>query len=334
MPTLQDVAQRAGVSTATVSKVISNTPYVSAATRSRVLKAIKDIGYRPNLAARALASGRTYIIAVVFPYIYDAIFQDPLVMRILEGIEAVCTAQHYNLLLSTPRLHKGKVDDHYIQLVQSGYIEGLIAIDNVAETSFAVESESWNVPTVILGYHKGKYQIHSDNYSGGKQMMDYLLELGHTCMGIISVPSELNMAIDQRIIGIQAALMAADKNMASLPIAYGDFSSESGAEAAQQLLNEQADLTAILCINDRMAIGAMRQLQQMGKHIPDDISVIGYDNIDMSIISNPPLTTIDQPASTLGQNAAKMLFELLDGQSPNSQVLPTRLIVRESTAML
>src|SRR5215207_9299732 len=103
MPTLQDVAKKAGVSTATVSKVLSNTPYVSDATKAKVLEAVEALGYRPNLAARALSSGKTHIIAVVFPYIFDAIFKDPLVMAILEGVESVCTEQHYNILLSTPR---------------------------------------------------------------------------------------------------------------------------------------------------------------------------------------------------------------------------------------
>jgi DNA-binding LacI/PurR family transcriptional regulator len=332
MPTLNDVAERAGVSTATVSKVLSNTPYVSAATRARVLKAIKETGYYPHLAARALASGKTSIIAVVFPYIYDAIFKDPLVMRILEGIEAVCTEQHYNLLLNTPRLHKGKVDEAYMQLVQSGYVEGLIAIDNVPAMSFAAEAENWGIPTVVLGYHNGDYQVYSDDYQGGQQLLRTVLEHGHTQIGIITTPDEMNQAVARRMQGIHAVFAQSGLPTANLVVVYGEFSSESGAEAAHELLEQNPQLTVIVGLTDRMAIGAMSYLQQNGKQIPTDISVVGYDNIPMAAVSNPPLTTIDQNPVELGQQATELLFKRLNGAEPSTVVLSPALIMRGSLA--
>ena len=154
MPTLEDVAKRAGVSTATVSKVLSNTPYFTEKTRSKVMRAVAELGYIPNLAARALSSGKTGIIAVVFPFVYEAIFTDPLVMYILQGIEAVCAQQGYNLLLSTPRLAENEIDVTYLQLVQSGYLDGVIAIDNHPQVSALTAVRAKGTPAVSMGYHE------------------------------------------------------------------------------------------------------------------------------------------------------------------------------------
>ncbi|MEO0564175.1 MAG: LacI family DNA-binding transcriptional regulator, partial [Chloroflexota bacterium] len=135
MPTLTEVAKRAGVSTATVSKVLSNTPYFTEETRQKVMQAVEEIGYIPNLAARALSTGKTHIIGVVFPYIFDTVFTDPLVMEILQGIETVCREQGCSVLLSTPRIDDGEVENSYVQLIRSGYLDGIIALDNVPVAS-------------------------------------------------------------------------------------------------------------------------------------------------------------------------------------------------------
>ncbi|MEO1286912.1 MAG: LacI family DNA-binding transcriptional regulator [Chloroflexota bacterium] len=246
MPTLQDVAKRAGVSTATVSKVLSNTPYFSDATRHKVMDAVRELGYRPNLAARALSSGKTNIIAVVFPFIYDAIFKDPFVMRVLEGIEAVCTEQGYNILLSTPRLHDNEPDDHYMRLLQSGYIEGLIAIDNVESVSFAQYGEEMDVPSVTLGHHKGAYRVWSDNFKGGKLLMEHVLSQGHRHIGIISVKPEMNLAIQERMRGMQYVIDHASLDY-ELPIIESDFSSEGGIKSASTLMREHPELSLINC---------------------------------------------------------------------------------------
>lgn len=332
MATLQDVAKRAGVSTATVSKVLSNTPYFTDETRDKVLLAVEELGYVPNLAARALSSGKTHIIAVVFPYIYDAIFQDPLVMQILEGIEAECTPQGYNLLLSTPRLSKGKKHRQYNQLIQSRYFDGLIAIDNVPKAPAIEPVLDKNIPAVAIGYNPAPYWVRTDDYSGGQQLMGHITNLGHRRIGIITVRENLNLAVDQRMAGMQAVLAATDIAVESCPVAYSDYSSQGGAKAAKELLENHPDLTAIMCMNDRMAMGATQQVQQMGRRVPADISITGYDNIVMSAIFTPPLTTIDQHAAQIGHTAVRMLIDLLRGYQPTCAVLPTHLIVRGSTA--
>ncbi|MGJ3239109.1 MAG: LacI family DNA-binding transcriptional regulator [Anaerolineae bacterium] len=332
MPTLQDVAKYAGVSTATVSKVLSNTPYFSETTRDKVLEAVAALGYRPNMAARALSSGKTNIIAVVFPFIYDAIFKDPLVMRVLEGIEAVCTEEGYNILLSTPRLKDTKPEDHYLRLIQGGYIEGLIAIDNVPAVSFSQLAEACQVASIVLGHHEGDYRVQSDNFHGGTLLMKAVLSHGHQKIGMISVPAEMNIAIQQRLAGLLEVYKHTNLPF-EIPIIESDFSSQGGANAARKLLEQEPELSAIIALNDRMAIGAMSAVQQMGISIPEQLSVVGYDDIPIASTTRPALTTINQTPVELGRAAAELLLARLNQASkPSNVVLRPQLVMRESLA--
>jgi DNA-binding LacI/PurR family transcriptional regulator len=334
MPTLRDVARQAGVSTATVSKVLSNTPYFTEETRLRVLKAVEDLGYRPNLAARALSSGKTHIIAVVFPYVYEAIFTDPLVLSILQGVEETCYQRRYNMLLSTPRVTDAGVDEHYHQLIQSGYIEGVLAIDNVPLASVLRPALERGIPGVVLGYHDAAHFVRSSDCSGGQQLMRYVLASGHRHIGIVSVPEGLHFSIRERLKGLALAAADAGVDFAALPKVNGDFSIASGAACAEQLLTLHPQLTMLICLNDRMAMGAVQQARTMGRQVPTDLSVVGYDNIPAAATFSPALTTIDQQAPELGRAAAQMLFDLLDKKNPEPIYMPTQLIVRESSAQI
>jgi DNA-binding LacI/PurR family transcriptional regulator len=332
MANLQDVAKRAGVSIATVSKVISNTPYVAEATRQKVLDAIQELGYRPNLAARALSSGKTHIVAVVFPYVYDALFKDPLVLAILEGVEGVLNAHKYNLLLSTPRLSEDGIDESYFNLLESGYVDGLIAIDSVPLASVAQAAQARKLPSVVIGYHSAPLSVRCDDYQGGVLLMEHLLSLGHRQIGIVSVPGTMNLAVNQRLLGMAEACAAQGIDFAALPVIEGDFSTQGGAQVAERLLSQHPQLSALVCVNDRMALGAIQRLQQVGLRVPEDVSVVGYDNLAQGEFSSPPLTTINQHAATLGQSAAEMLFLALAGHKPAPRVLAPTLVVRQSTA--
>lgn len=334
MPTLQDVAKRAGVSIATVSKVLSNTPYFTDATRDKVMLAVKEIGYRPNLAARALSSGKTHIIAVVFPHVYDTIFKDPLVMQILEGIEMIATPQHYNILLSTPRLETDSLEEHYHQLIQSGYVEGVIAIDNVRTASAAQVAVSYDIPTVVIGYHESQsdYSVRNDDYQGGVLQMAHLLKLGHKQIGIITIAPDTNLAVIERLRGQRDVATENGIDFDSLPTACGDFSVNSGAVAAQELLDSHPDLTALICLNDRMAMGAIQTAVARGLRVPADLTVIGYDDIPVSAVYSPPLTTINQHAVLLGEESARMLIAILNDKQPIPVVHQPTLINRGTSA--
>src|SRR5688572_23322422 len=247
MATLLDVAKAAGVSTATVSKVLSNTPYFTEETRRKVMLAIKEVGYSPNLPARALASGKTEIIAVVFPLLNDPLFNDPFVLHMLQGIESECHAHGYHMLLSTPRLTINGPEDHYLRLVQSRYLDGIIALDNVPLASVLEPVQAQGIPCVCIGYHPAPYFVRTDDYNGGMQVMQHILDLGHRELGIISVPESLNFSINHRLAGMRAALEAYGLSYSDLPSYQGDFSVSSGSTAAEALLNEYPNLTALVC---------------------------------------------------------------------------------------
>jgi DNA-binding LacI/PurR family transcriptional regulator len=332
MATLVDVARAAGVSTATVSKVLSNTPYFTEATRAKVMRAVDELGYVPNLAARALSSGKTHIIAVVFPYVYDALFTDPLVLRILEGIEAELTGKGYNILLSTPRLRGSGPDTHYTRLIRSGYIEGVIALDSVPMASVLEIVRQRKLPGVAIGYHPNMYAVRSDDVHGGQLQMEHIIQLGHRRIGVIASDESLHFSIGHRLEGLAQMAAAHGLDFRQMPRENGDFSMDSGAEALKNLLAAHPDLTAVICLNDRMAMGAIQAARALGRRVPDDLTVIGYDNLPITTASSPTLTTIDQQAPELGRIAATMLFEVLGGAQPASVTLPTTLITRESSA--
>ncbi len=334
MATLQDVARLAGVSTATVSKVLSNTPYFTEDTREKVMRAVEALGYVPNLAARALSTGKTHIIAIVFPYVYDTIFTDPLVLRILEGIEAECSQRGYNILLSTPRLNDSGPDEHYQQLVKSGYMDGVIALDSVPMASVLEIVRKKGIPAVSIGYHPHEYTVCSDDFSGGHQLFQHVAELGHQHIGIVGVPENLHYAIARRLDGLRTAAAEAGITFDALPREDGDFSTTSGAMCAARLFDKHSELTALICLNDRMAMGVIQHVRQIGRHVPDDLTVVGYDDIPISAAFTPPLTTIDQRAVEVGQAATRTLFAIFDGQTPSPVTVPVNLVVRQSSGQV
>jgi LacI family transcriptional regulator len=167
---------------------------------------------------------------------------------------------------------------------------------------------------------------------GGRLIGEHLLGQGHRKIGVITVPEDMNFALNERYIGLCTACESYGIDGRDLPKAYGDFSTNGGETAAKQLMTDHPDLTVLISLNDRMALGAIRYLQSVGKQIPTEVSVTGYDDINLARLSSPALTTIDQNATQLGQQAARMLFEILKGGTPSSLNLPVELKVRATTA--
>lgn len=296
------------------------------------MQAVEELGYIPNLAARALSSGKTHIISVVFPYVYDAIFADPMVLNILQGVEAECSQRGYNILLSTPRLTATGADENYLLLVRSGYLDGVIALDSYPVASVLEPVHRKGIPCVGIGYHPTTYQVRSDDRSGGFQLMQHVVGLGHQRIGIIAVPPKNHLCVPERLAGIRAAAEAAGLDFDAMPQTDGDWSTPGGARCAAELLARQPDLTALICLNDRMAMGAIQQAREMGRHVPRTLTVAGYDDIPMASVFAPPLTTISQQGPELGSRAARMLFDVLAGRQPELVTMPTHLIARQSSA--
>jgi DNA-binding LacI/PurR family transcriptional regulator len=332
--TIRDVAKRASVSISTASRILSNSTAekYSAATQAKVLRASLELGYRPNFAARALVSGKTRIVAAVFPRIYDSPFTALASLQILAGIEAYCSENGYHLLLSSPQIKDGKVDASFVNLLAGGYPDGIIVDGHFRIDPLIEVLEQFALPTVTLGYHPHSYYLRSDNFLGGRLLMEHLLELGHRRVGIIALTDGVSLAAEQRLKGIQAACQAQGVDYQTLPRFDGTFSSDSGAKAAAALIAANPDLTALIALNDRMAMGAIRHLQEMGCRIPEQISVVGYDDLPQAQDFHPALTTINQQLSRWGELAMDMLLALIEGQEPEPVVLPPRLIVRRSAA--
>lgn len=313
MATLREVAKLASVSTATVSKVLSNTPYVSEETRARVLQAINALNYVPNLAARALSHGRTYNIGVIFPYHYDHLFADPLMLTVLEGVENICTREGYNILLSTPRSPITE-SEQYQRLVRSGYLDGVIMFETLPGNSASTLIAPYDYPDVTIGGHTPPgttNAVQLDDFGGAKALADYILGLGHRRVGIVGIEAAALIAADERMAGYRAAFAEVEVDFALVPRVVGKFSIESGYQAAHELLERAPDLTAIICLNDRMAMGAIQCVWARGLRVPEDISVAGFDDIPGAAYFAPPLTTVRQPAKAMGEKAAEILFEAI-----------------------
>ena len=332
--TIRDVAERAQVSTSTASRILSNstTEKYAEATQARVLRASLELGYRANFAARALASGKTHIVAAIFPRIYDTPFTALASLQILSGIEAFCSENGYHALLSSPRIINGVVDPSFTDMLARGYPDGVIIDGNFHVEPIMTILQQFNLPIVMFGYHPHSYYLRSDNFAGSKMLMQHIIELGHRHIGIIGLADGISPTADERLRGLRVRAEEQGLNFDQLPRINGTFSSDSGAKAAESSLAQHPDLTALIALNDRMAMGAARHLQEIGYHIPDQISVVGYDDLPQSSEFTPPLTTINQHLSEWGGLAMNMLLEILDNRKPEPIILQPQLVVRRSTA--
>jgi len=336
LATLKEVAQRAGVSSATVSKVLSNTPYVSTTTRERVLQAVDELGYTPHLAARALAAGRTYNIGVIFPFIYTSLFADVQVTTFLEGVEAAASERGYNILLSSPSM---PVQDSelYRRFVGSHYFDGVLVQENLPDEILSSFIAQHGYPYVTVGYRSLNDTVNCirlDDYGGAFTAARHLLDLGHRRIGIISVGPLPSFFLIERMRGYRDAFAASGLDLDAMPVAYGGYSIPSGETAMCQLLAVTDPYpTAVLCINDMMAFGAIRAARSEGLRVPEDISIVGFDDIPLAPYVDPPLTTVRQPSRDIGYRGAAMLFDLIERKQPAYEtiIVPTSMIVRGST---
>lgn len=339
MANIYDVARLASVSTATVSKVLSNTPYVSHKTRQKVLDAVDDLGYSPSIAARSLSGNRRFVIGLAIPYKPQYLFRDPFLLEIIQGIEEVANENDYNLLFTTAR--KTNPQGAYNRLLNKGYVDGVIILETVKGAELDKKLVESGIPRVAVGYSMNQNDnpevltpaIHANDYDGAYQATRHLLGLGHRRIGVINGPANFMVAMEERYQGYRAALAEAGLEPAPELVVNGDFTLESGIAAGRRLLQFSPRPTAIFSFNDRMALGAMRSARELGLKIPTDLSIVGFDDVEVAQASDPPLTTVRQPAMRIGQAAARRLFELLNQNNTEHDpiVLPAELVLRATT---
>jgi LacI family transcriptional regulator len=332
-PTLEEVARMAHVSRSTVSRVINDHPNVRPETKQRVWQAIRDSGYRPHAVARSLVTNRTHIIGIVIPEAVTTVFSDPFFPLLLRGATEVCNAHDYQLLLSLFTA-PAQQEEMCQRVLRSGYVDGVIVASAVVDDPLIPSMLRDGVQLVSIGRHPTA-QVHyvdGDNTGGARMAVEHLIRLGHRRIGTIT--GRLGMTAGQdRLEGYRQALQAHGIAVEDDLIAEGDFSEGSGVVGMQQLLS--AFPTAIFVASDSMAIGALRALREVGKRVPQDIALVGYDDIPVAALIEPGLTTVRQPIERMGSMAAELLLNMLDEPTDEETpahriILPTELVIRAS----
>ncbi|MBC8507662.1 MAG: LacI family DNA-binding transcriptional regulator [Anaerolineales bacterium] len=326
--TIRDVAKHAGVSHQTVSRVINNSERVKSETRALVEAAIEELGYRPNAIARSMARGRTCTLACISPNLTDYTFAS-----IIEGAEAEVRKQGYYLVSSS-----APTEEEFSRLVEelftSRRAEGLFVINPYADNRHNLLPPT--APSVFVGARPRRRDTVSsvalDDVSVARQATQHLIELGHRRVAMITGPMVEDCSQD-RCSGYEAALEDNSITLNPKLVITGDWAATSGYLALQQLFDFPTPPTAIFAQNDRMAIGVLRAAREMGIAIPEELSVIGVDDMPLSSYFDPPLTTMRQDPLSIGRDAARLLIDTLEKRvtSPQHLLLQAQLIQRQST---
>lgn len=326
MSSIREVARVAGVSVATVSRALSTPEKVSAESIKKVHEAIEKVRYRPNMLARNFRSTRAFSIVVLVPDICNSFFS-----QVIQSIEDCAQQKGYAVLLGDTR-DSTEREREYIRLVETRLADGMIQLrphppgdpapryDDVAYIN-ACGCEDTPGPSVRI-----------DNTGAARTVVDYLVSLGHRRIGVIS-GLKANPHTRDRLAGYRQSLEAAGIEFEQDLVAEGNFTMQSGLNAAKRFCGMENRPSAIFCMNDEMAIGAIQTLKTHGIRVPEDVSVTGFDDIRYARYCDPPLTTIAQPADEIGKVAMSTLLNIIDGHKPgqNEFIVPYEFIVREST---
>jgi LacI family repressor for deo operon, udp, cdd, tsx, nupC, and nupG len=327
--TMKDVALKANVSTATVSRALMNPDKVSQTTRNRVEQAALEVGYLPQSLGRNMKRNESRTILVIVPDICDPFFSE-----IIRGIEITAAEQGY-LVLIGDCAHQNRQEKTFIDLIITKQIDGMLLLGSRLPFDAGVE-EQRNLPPMVMANEFAPElelpTVHIDNLTAAFNAVNYLHELGHKRIGCIAGPEEMPLC-HYRLQGYVQALRRSGITVEPQYIARGNFTYEAGSNALEQLLSLPVPPTAVFCHSDIMALGALSLAKRRGLKIPDDLSIIGLDNISLSEFCDPPLTTVAQPRFDIGREAMLLLLDQLHGHSVSSgsRLLDCELIVRGST---
>jgi LacI family transcriptional regulator len=332
MTTIREVAESAGVSYATVSHVINNTRLVSRETRERVLTAMEQLNYRPNALARSLRQGKTNTIGLVLP---DS--ANPFFAEISRGIEDEAFKKGYSVFLCNTELDIQR-ELFYVDVLSKKQVDGIIFVaagDQADSLDFLLRR---NMPVVMIDRDVPNVEVDAvltDHQLGGFLATHHLIELGHKRIACIAGPSSITPSAE-RITGYRKAIEEAGIPYDTNLIIRGDYHAQSGMEITHSILKMNPRPTAIFALNDLMALGALRAAAEADCSVPDDLAVVGYDDLEIARFTNPPLTTISQPKKAIGAQAINLLVDRISHKSrpPSRLVLPPELVVRRSTQSL
>lgn len=324
--TVKEIAAAANVSVATVSRALQRPEIVSETTRQHIHEVVKRLGYTPNAQARNLRTARTRLIVALLPDIANPFFSE-----VIRGIEQVAHESGYSVLLGETQSSLVR-EQAYADMVAARQADGIITM-SPRVPAIPIQGR---LPVVNACEYVKDSQICSvyvDNVAAAAAAVDYLAMLGHRDVAFIAGPPSSPICVDREL-GYQLALQRAGIALNPALAAVGDFSIEAGERAIDLLLSREQPFSAVFCSNDEMAIGAMRALSARGLRVPEDVSVVGFDDIRFARYTTPALTTIAQPKNALGREATTMLIELLNDPTvpPRKRVLSADLVVRGSSA--
>jgi len=326
--TIKDVAQRAGVSPTTVSHVINETRFVSEELRVRVLEAMEELNYQRSAVARSLRRKETQTIGMMVP---DS--SNPFFAEVARGIEDTSFSQGYSVILCNSDGDMEK-EQFYINVLVEKRVDGIIFVAAGGSAQHIRSLLERDMPLVVVDREIAGVEVDSvltDNLHGGYLATKHLIELGHRRIGCITGPSDLTPSAE-RVLGYKRALtehnLAVDENL----IRKGNFHYESGHKAVLEFLTMDDPPTAIFACNDLMAVGAISGARKQSWRVPEDLAIVGFDDIALASFANPPLTTIAQPKYEMGTLAVQMLMERIKDKTipPRRRLLETTLVVRES----
>ena len=326
--TIVEVAEKAGVSFGTVSRVINNDVHVKKETRERVLKVMETLGYVANRQARSLAGGKSNIIGVLVPDLGTGYIEE-----IIRGIDAELSLSDLDLILYTTHRTASK-EANYVANLAKGMVDGLLLVLPRNPADYIGTLTNRNFPFILID-HQGTGRtcpaVGATNWQGAYRATEYLIKMGHNRIGFITGSMDLGCSMD-RLEGYLSALRTHHATDAPELIYEGAFFQPDGYAGASALLDLPNPPTAIFASNDIMAMGAMDAVRSRGLRIPDDVSIVGFDDIPQAAVVRPALTTVNQPLEKMGRVATQMLLDLL--RQPDKEAgrieLPTELVIRDS----
>ena len=331
LPTLADVADLAGVSSATVSRCLNAPDKVGQTTKDKVMSAINELGYSPNFGARALAAKRTNTIGAVIPTMDNAIFA-----RGLQAFEEELNENGQTLLVASSN-YDPDLEERQIRTLIARGADALLLIGYSRDPSIYEFLSRQGIPTVVSWAHdhtQMQPSVGFDNRAASHALATHVIGLGHRNIGYIAANTATNDRARDRVTGARDAMEQAGLDPQGLQIMETRYSITNGAEACGALLSQHPDITAIMCGNDVLAVGALRQAQKMGLDVPRDISITGFDDIEISMITEPELTTVHVPHRKMGRAAARYLIDTILSDTPPAPVAPltTDLCLRGTLA--
>ena len=328
-PTINDIAKRAGLSKASVSRALNGKQDVDPQTRQRVLKLATQLGYVPSASARALSNGRSNCLGLLVPTLTW-----PWILEVLRGVAEEIEPSGYSLILYTTAGGEDSEREFMSQVVPAGAVDGLALVIPLGMLEYIEQLAKGGLPIVVVddrGHYPDLPTVATTNVEGGRSATRHLIEQGRRRIAMLNGPHDFGCNRD-RLKGYESALEDAGLPADPRHVVDSDFKESGGASAMAELLSADPRLDAVFAANDLMAFGAMRALRNAGRRIPEDVAVVGFDDLPASAMTHPPLTTVRQPLYEMGRTAASMVMAAVRGESIAKRVeLPTSLVIRDSS---